>query len=203
MARFGALMGKNTEIHNLLPHLLTYPRSGSHFFEEAFYKKTGERVSRSHTIVQAFDENKNKIKKIVTIIRDPKDTIVSWLTLQKKYGNEANKQSINQALSDYALLYQFFLDNADYIIDFNDLVEYPDLVIKKIMELLGIKQESQSDFYVDENFNKNQYLKSSKILPYYNEINLDGYNIGLCYYEYNRLLAKKITIDQYDKNTKD
>jgi hypothetical protein len=196
MVRFGVLMVEDIKVNESSPHLLTYPRSGSHFFEEEFYKKTGQRVSRSHTIVQAFDGNKNKLKKIVTIIRDPKDSISSLLTLQKKYGNPVDKHSINQALSDYVLLYQFFIDYADYVIDFNDLVEYPELVINKIMEHLKINKKSEFDFDIDENFHPKKYFKSSQILPYYEEINLDGFNLELCYYEYNRILPKKIIIDK-------
>lgn len=182
---------------NKRPHLLTYPRSGSHYFEEVLYTKIGTRIDRSHTIVDVVDGEKNKTKKIITIIRDPEEVIKSTVALQAKFGNKVTDHSIKHALSEYALIHDFLFNNADVVICFNDLVTHPELVINKTLELLKIEYSSKESYSV-EDYKKlvsKTYTPSSKDLPEYKEVKLDNFDIGICYYFYNKLLEKKIIIN--------
>lgn len=184
-------------MNNNPPYLLTYPRSGSHYFHELFYKKTKMAIGRSHRVIDVFDHEKNKTKNIVTIIRDPKETLWSLLALQENYGYETSQGSIKQGMSDYILFYNFLFEYADYIIDFNDLIKYPNLVIGKVVKGLEIKEQDVSEFDIEE-YKKvvgYRYIPSSKKLSEYDEKSFESFNLGLCYYEYEKLLTKKIIID--------
>lgn len=140
------------------------------------------------------DKNNNKTKTILTIARDPKESITSWAAMDKFLGSE--NQRIDQKVTEYILLYNFLYSNADYVIDFVDLIKKPDLVIDNILSLLEINERNSYQFeplllcQTDRCFCT--YFESSKSVDGYEEINLDNYNIDLCYFYYNRLLEKKI-----------
>jgi len=180
----------------MVPHLLTYPRSGSHYFEHLVYAKIGYRFKRSHTIGDVFDKNKIKTKTIITIARNPEESIRSLLTMQKEQGTEVHDDSIRHTISNYALLYQCLYNHADYVIDYNDLIKYPDTIVNKILNFLNIEYNKDSNFIIEDykKFNGERWIQSSKKFDSYNEIKLDNFNIGLCYYEYNKLLEKKVIV---------
>lgn len=179
-------------MNNLPPHLITYPRSGSHFFDKLVYEKTKLHIPRSHTVNWLLDKNNKKIKRIITIARDPRDSVHSWISLHQLF--TPNDQKINEMITEYILLYDFLYEKADYVIDFNDLVEYPDLVTERLLDLLGIDKENSHIFNTNIDYDSKTYKESSKSLVDYKTTDLDEFNIGLCYYYYNRLLEKKITI---------
>jgi len=183
-------------MHSNPPYLLTYPRSGSHYFHQLFYQKTGIRIEGSHTILDLFYKDMNKTKQIITIVRDPKETAMSILAVQSSYGQDVNKDFINHVLSNYILFYKFLYEHADYVIDFNDLVNDSSLVINNFMDYLNIKIEDNLEFTIEDykKFNGEKYLGSSQNLKEYKTISLVDFNTDLCYYEYNKLLEKKIII---------
>lgn len=173
------------------PHLLTYPRSGSHYFDRLIYKQANFHIERSHIVNHLFDKNNKKVRRIITIARDPKESVASWLGLDKSLGNGSWP---NEKVTEYILLYSFLYDNADYVIDFADLIQKPELVGKKILELLEIDKENSYRFVTDTDYDSKAYLDSSKSFGGYKDIVLDNLNIDLCYFYYNRLLEKKIII---------
>lgn len=180
----------------LLPHLITYPRSGSHYFAKLVYEKTMFNIQRSHTVNISFDNNNNKTKTIVTIARDPKDSIVSLIALELGRGFNMTDTRINEIITNYILLYNFLFQEADYVVDFNDLVLYPDAVIEKILGLLEIDDTSYLKFPDNTNYDADEMAKkSSKNIPIYENINLNNFNIELCYLYYNKLLSKAIKFD--------
>jgi hypothetical protein len=179
-------------IENFAPHLLTYPRSGSHYFDKLLYQKANFHIERSHVINHLFDKDNKKIKRIITIARDPKESISSWIGLNKFLSSDY--RGVNEMITDYIFLYNFLYENADYVIDYNDLVEYPNSVTEKILELLEINDKNSSQFVTEIDYDSKTYIKSSKSVPGYNDIDLDGFNVELCYFYYQRLLQKKIII---------
>lgn len=176
------------------PHLSTYPRSGSHYFDRLFEKESGFRIEKTHTVNWVFDKDHNKQRVIITIARDPRDSIASYIAAEHRGVYEVTWQRVNQIVSEYILLYSFLYEHADYVIDFNDLVKYPDTTIKKVIELLDIKEDEHHLFDGDYGQPDPFFVESSKDLPDYNKDSLDDLNIGLCYYYYNKLLEKKIII---------
>lgn len=179
----------------LLPHLVTFPRTGSHYFARLVYEKTMFNIQRSHSINISFDKDNKKIKTIVTIARDPKDTITSLVALQRVQGLDTPDSKINEIITQYIMFCNFLFNEADYVIDFNDLVTHPDIVIDKTLDFLQIDETSHIKFPDKTDYDAKGLAKgSSKIIPGYAEINLDNFNMDLCYLYYNKLLSKSIRV---------
>jgi len=180
-----------------LPYLVTFPRSGSHYFDEIIYKETGINIEKSHAVNELFDERNQKKRKIITIVRDPKDSIISYRANEQKYFKaEPIRQKVrtHQVLSEYILLHNFLYEHADHIIDFNDLTSHPDAVVKKILKELGIDEKDYTNSVRVEIKYDEEYVPSSKELASYNENILDDFDMSLCYFYYNKILEKKIVI---------
>jgi len=182
---------KNVDPNRTVPHLLTYPRSGMHFFDDTLYKMEKIHFSRSHFLDELFDKNNNKQRPILTIARDPIDSISSYLAI---HNGIADEFLTIQRITDYVLMYAFLYENADYVVDFNDLVEYPEAVIKKILSLLNIDKNTYDSFNRGHIPKFKNYIPSSKSLQHYDKSLLNNLDTDLCYYYYNKLLEKKIII---------
>jgi hypothetical protein len=180
-----------------MPSLITFPRSGSHYFDELLYKQEKIHIQKSHSIDELFDANNKKKRKIITIVRDPIDSIISYRASElKDFTPSFDNRNIrtHQVLSEYILLHNFLYEHADYIIDFNDLVLHPEAVINKILSMLEIVEEDYKNFDRSDYPYSKEYLPSSKKLSSYDKNLLDNFDMGLCYFYYNRILEKKIKI---------
>ena len=183
-------------VNQIVPHLLTYPRSGSHYFDDTLYEEEKIHFTKSHYINELFDKDNNKIKTIITISRDPIDSITSYLALYGGYGlyPEGHESVIFEKITEYVLMYSFLCEYADYVIDFDDLITYPKPVIKKILTLLNIDKSKYDNFNRDVIPKYKSFVSSSKSLPKYNSNVLDNFDLGPCYFYYHKLLEKKIII---------
>ena len=175
-------------IPKIVPHVLTYPRSGMHFFDDTLYEIENIHFTKSHFLDDLFDKNNNKQRKIITIARDPIDSICSFIAID----NDRREFSVKQRIADYVFMYAFLCENADYVIDFNDLTAYPEPVIKKILSLLNIDKNHYNKFAQHSLPKFRDYKPSSRSLAGYDKSILDNFDLGLCYYYYHKLLAKKI-----------
>jgi hypothetical protein len=183
-------------INRVIPHLLTYPRSGSHYFDDMLYEEEKIHFTKSHYLDELFDKNNNKTRTIITIARDPVDSICSYVALYNGYGlfTDGHEFVINEKITEYVLMYAFLCENADYVIDFNDLTQNPEPVIRKLLNLLNIDKD-QYGYFDRKNVTKYEsFVPSSKSLPKYNNNLLDNFDTSLCYYYYYKLLEKKIII---------
>jgi len=140
---------------------------------------------------ELFDKNNNKQRVIITIARDPIDSISSYLAI---HHGVADIFLTIQRITDYVLMYAFLCENADYVIDFNDLVTYPEPVVKKILSLLNIDKNEYSLFNRGHISKFKNYVPSSKSLKNYDNSLLDNLDTDLCYFYYNKLLEKKIIL---------
>lgn len=181
-------------VDQVVPHLLTYPRSGSHYFDDTLYKQEKIHFTKGHYIESLFDKNNNKIKPIITIARDPIDSICSYLSLYQNLDVSRDDYTVIENITNYILMYSFLCENADYVIDFNDLIKYPELVIKKVLESLNIDKDKY--YFFNQNFmpKYKNFIPSSKSLPRYRNDFLDDFNTDICYFYYHKLLEKKIII---------
>jgi hypothetical protein len=181
-----------------LPYLVTFPRSGSHYFDELIYKEAGIHIEKSHTLNLLFDKNNNKQRSLITIVRDPIESITSYSAYEQSNSGPrplfATDIRVNQLLTEYMLMHNFLYEHADYVIDFNDLISHPDAVTKKILSLLKINEEDYIFFNTGVMEYSKDYLESSKILSSYDKNLLDKFNFDSCYFYYNRILEKKIII---------
>ena len=180
--------------NKVVPHVLTYPRSGMHFFDDTLYEIENIHFTKSHFLDEVFDKNNNKQRTIITIARDPRDSIYSYLAIHETRKVLNDEFLITQMKTNYVFMYAFLCENADYVVDFNDLVTYPESVIKKILSLVNI-DKGQYDLFNRNKIEKHEkYIPSSKSLEHYIDIVLNGYDLDLCYYYYHKLLEKKIII---------
>lgn len=180
-----------------MPYLITFPRCGSHYFDEIIYKEKQIHIEKSHSVDELFDENNQKKRKIITIVRDPIDSIASYRANEESQLLSPlswSKTRIHQIMSEYILIHNFLYEHADYIIDFNDLILHPKAVVTKIIELLEIPEEDYKNFDRGNYPYAKEYVPSSKSLPSYNKNILDNFNMSLCYFHYNRILERKIII---------
>jgi hypothetical protein len=183
-------------INRVIPHLLTYPRSGSHYFDDMLYEEEKIHFTKSHYLDQLFDKDGSKRRKIITIARDPIDSISSYLALNE-YRLESEEDTvfiIKEKITEYVLMYSFLYDHADCVIDFNDLITYPKPVIKRILGLLNIDKNTYNLFDESDIEKYKGFKPSSKSLSSYDRSMLDGFDLSLCYYYYYKLLENKIII---------
>lgn len=180
-----------------MPYLITFPRSGSHYFDEIIYKEKQIHIEKSHSVDELFDENNQKKRKIITIVRDPIDSIASYRANEERQLLSPLswiKVRIHQIMSEYILLHNFLYEHADYIVDFNDLILHPKAVATKIIELLEIPEEEYKNFDRGNYPYAKEYVPSSKSLPSYNKNILEDFDMSLCYFHYNKILERKIII---------
>jgi hypothetical protein len=178
-------------MNNMPPHLLTYPRSGSHYLDRLIYKKAKFHIERSHAVNHSFDKDNKKIKRILTIARDPKESIISYIALEKHISPSSPPRT-NEMITEYILLYNFLCEHADYVIDYQDLIDQPEAISEKLLETLGINEENSYRFFTNIDYDSKNYVQSSKDLSFYKSINLDNINLNLCYHYYNKLLEKRL-----------
>ena len=176
------------------PHLVTFPRSGSHYLDQLIYKEARISIDKSHSVSEVFDRYGNKQKTILTIVRDPIEAISSYLSIQEKKYGYTNLGRIEETITEYVFTHNFLYEHADLIIDFKDLVSRPDDVVKKVFSLLEIKNTDYRLFKRTPNVWHEEYVPSSKILSEYKEYSMQEHNFGLCYSYYNKILENKIEI---------
>ena len=183
-------------IPKIVPHLLTYPRSGMHFFDDTLWEEEGIHFTKSHYLDELFDKNNNKRRKIITIARDPIDSLASYLSLyhEDNWKSGGHEFIIKEKITEYVLMYSFLCENANYVIDFNDLIQHPESVIRKILGLLDIDKNTYMRFSRVVIEKHKDYIPSSRSSEKYDRSTLDIYDLDLCYYFYHKLFNKRITI---------
>jgi hypothetical protein len=177
-----------------LPHLLTFPRTGSHYLDKLIHDEMHISIEKSHSVTYIFDKEVNKNRTVITIARDPMDSLFSYIALSENNFGPADPTRIEQIVTEYVLMHNFLYEHADIVIDFKDLVERPEATLKKVLELIDIKEKDYHLFDTEYNTKHPEYVESSKILRGYKKHKLDDFNMELCYFHYNRLLEKKIII---------
>lgn len=185
-------------MEKLRPHVVTFPRSGTHYFDKVFSKEAKVKIETSHSVNWLIDADNNKTRTIITIVRDPKDCISSYIAYEENrlVGTqwEINKTRLHQIVTEYILLHHFLYEKADYVIDFDDLITHPEGVAKKIIKLLDIKEDQMYLFDGQFGEEDKDFIESSKKLLHYDNKNLDDFNIDACYFYYNKLLQRKVII---------
>lgn len=124
---------------------------------------------------------------IITIARDPFDSIQSHIAMNRHYNPETYTE--NDYIEYYVGLYKYLYNNANLVIDYNDLINSPKETIKMICNFLGFEKNT-SDYSMLEDNKNIQYLVSSKTVKEYNEKYFKIEDLANCYDEYYKLLSK-------------
>lgn len=165
--------------------IVTYPRSGANYLHHLILNHTSISLHYVHNT-----DKPNET--IISIARDPFESIHSHVTMRKHYhSDEGYNRTYNEQYID---IYNFLYDNATIVIDYKDLVEYPEQVLKKVCSILGFK-EMRNNMPPEKDSKDRSYLVSSKTSNKYNEKHFDLEDIQDCYEPYIKLLSKKIELN--------
>jgi hypothetical protein len=154
----------------------TYPRSGSHFLQNSIHYSTGNFILKTHEPV--YD------KKVISIIRNPLDSIVSSVSMHgiDRSIVKLNKQmfvnipynglSINDFIvkskAKYESFYQYLysLDNNQIIFKYEDLINNIELVIDFLCKEINIIKNIEIDKNIIHNHIYN-HIEKNGITPGY------------------------------------
>lgn len=168
----------------ILHKIVTYPRSGANYLHNLIFNYSSISIGYVH-------KTDNLNGKIITIARDPFESIHSDVTMRKHYHpEECYNKKYNERYID---MYNFLYDNADIVINYKNLIESPNKVIEKTCDMLGFEKllndrpQKGDDEY-------QSYLVSSKTSPKYKEKHFDLEDIKDCYGPYMKLLSKAIDL---------
>lgn len=199
--------------------IVTVPRVGSHYLQERIFAHTGKLVMKYHepqpqtwgyAIKGLLKSNvrfwtgleKDKLK-LITIVRDPKDLLISHVALairQKHKGfvvdenNPLNVDNVIDLAKKFCNDYLELEKSSTIIIDYNQLLLSPFEVTEAIAQQLGI--DIITDKYQSKLVDFGNYFVSSKQLPEYdysknviNQIDLSDF-----YNAYYKILSKSIIL---------
>lgn len=176
--------------------IVTYPRSGSNFLFHYLKNTTDFNITKTHDKVF---NNKN----IITIIRDPFDSISSMITMQYKDLEEYTHNyqfACDARIQQYESFYNYILQNIDFIIDFNDIENKIDKVSNLICKKFDgnktnkIEEINKFDWFKKTATLEDGNIATSKTHQHYDlsRESLRTYSLSKCYKLYNEALSKSI-----------
>ena len=146
--------------------LATYPRSGQHFLREQIKQRLDIKdFHHTHETLKKIDS------KIITIARNPIDSISSWVAMEDYYYKNVDIQKVTKkAKIKYNIYYKYLLKNADIVIDYNFLNSNINEIINDLSIFLNIKQINNIFYNSIANEVDKKHLISSKENNNYNNI---------------------------------
>lgn len=187
-------MSKRTQIV-----LSTYPRSGSVFFKRLISLNAANfsKLKKGDFI---FDFKKthsldNNADLLVTIARNPLDSIVSNTTMMMHYNNANTiSEALTFALKQYCESYKFFIENANVVILFDDLTNNPEAVIKNFLSIF-FKINDYDKILISieiDDMKEEGHLSTSKRSEYYDRVLEACSSLDLSYANllFNQLVSK-------------
>lgn len=154
-------MQRTTEIN-----LITFPRTGSFFLR--YLIDNNMRVVLNKTHVPMHPETP---KTILSILRNPKDTIASYATMLVHYRKEDMPSTVAWVTDNYIDYCRYFIDFASIVVDYDLLISKPQAVLQRLSEQLGLglNEETDIDFHQDDMVDK-EHLSSSKKSEVYEDV---------------------------------
>lgn len=148
--------------------VITFPRSGSFFLKGLIENNSGLKVIKTHV------PDLTKTKTVITIARNPKDTITSYLAMLAEYRDFQDYEGVaKELLNDYVENYKYFMSHADIIIDFDNLVNHPEQTLKAILQATDQDIPEQIEVKtIDTDMIDVEHLSSSKKSLSYNEMSI-------------------------------
>ncbi len=169
--------------------LITFPRSGAHFFQNYLKQATGYEIEKTHKPVD--------IPHVLTIVRDPIESIASFSAMLIEYNGHSVEETVAKLIENYEAYYTYFSHHAELVIDYNKLITEPENTVSKFTDIAGIKFNKIS--YVDDivDMKDKRHFKTSKNKDSYTNsidmLNRMKKELESCYDKYNNLLRKSIS----------
>ena len=138
--------------------LATYPRSGQHVLRENIIQRF-----KINNFVWTHEIEKNLDNKLITIARNPIDSIVSWVAMTNHYNkNENLLKAIKHAQLEYNLFYSYILDYVNVIINYNYLNTEMEKIIQYIGKSFNLTPNNDTVILNIKDEKENKHLVSSK-----------------------------------------
>ena len=164
--------------------IITYPRSGTHYLQNLILTYSSKYIEASH--YEVFDNSF-----IITVVRDPFDSIQSTIAMKKYYFPDTYLD--NDYIKYYIDMCNFLKNHSSIVIDYNDLISFPEEITKNVCDLLGFKKMPMKHEMMKDS-KEYEYLVSSKTVKEYNEEHFNNDQIKECYPVYLDLLSKSIKL---------
>jgi hypothetical protein len=142
--------------------VVTYPRSGLNLLR-ILLGQQGYPIRSSHRF-----EGIDKDTSILTIVRNPLDSVSSYFGMAKTYSDTLEYPGIDKMLETYIETYTWLIENYNYAIYYEDLVSSPDSTVEKLLAHFDMPHKEMKyklDFLQDDPAEK--YLVSSKSTEWY------------------------------------
>jgi hypothetical protein len=176
--------------------IVTIPRTGSNYLDGLITQKIPyfPSIVRTHE----FFENPGHI---ITLARDPKDAVLSRLAMRAAYAKQnltpfPDKFQSFKFMVDYINMGERLYKEARIIIDYDDLINYPDKVIKYIAK--DMQRPYKNIEYKNDLKDKEDksYLVSSKNTTCYTELKplVDSLDFTKAYKVYHKMLSRAIKV---------
>ena len=155
--------------------ILTFPRSGSNYLRELIRQKLRDPnnpdipidIPKTHLPSEADG------KKVISIIRDPYDTMKSLVALALTFPDDHeftvdSGEIFKFPATEYMETYSYITANSDLIIDYRDLVSRPNDVLDHLAQSMNLVVNKEE--YVNQLVDTTNHLVSSKTSKLYNSI---------------------------------
>ena len=186
--------------------LLTFPRTGQHLLRSILQSADIE-LDWTHNIdlpqfIWKADEARpffDGSQTLITLVRDPIDTITSALVYdmyQNNYTLKNIKMFSGVIVDDYVVFWKYLLENCKIFIDYDDLINNRDKTVDHLFNLLNIKKER--DFGNIIQAYEPNHMVSSKDNHLYDKVKSEvlAMNLNKCYDIYQECKNKTIKVDK-------
>ena len=174
--------------------LLTIPRTGSNYLLSLMKQK----ILGLPNIDATHHFTKNN-KYIITLARDPKDTTISRSAMSGIITKPINKGLCLHHLNAYVELSEKLYEQAKIVIAYDDLINYPDKVIKYLAKEMNLTyKDVKYKPVLKDNLIAN-YIVTSKTLSHYDDLKpvMNTLDFTAAYDIYNKMLSKAISLDDF------
>ncbi len=177
----------------------TYPRSGKTFFVSTLAHNTFVKLPHTHLHEGENAELLKEYENILTIIRDPLESVSSLITmeytyyeeLQKTYKEDINlfiKNKILERIKQYEDFYSIIIKEANIFIDFTKLVYQTEDVIVSVANKLDLEIRTKNFSNSVKDDPSVNFLKTSQNQKIYIDICkiIQKQDLNICYDLFNK-----------------
>lgn len=167
--------------------IVTIQRTGSHLLSALMLQNMEEM-----TLIKKHDFDGTDGKTIITIARNPIDTIVSDICLSFHYDGWEDR-FFDTTIRQYTNFGNEIIDRADIFIDYNHLISNPKPVIERLAKELNVKivENNYKVNHIKDNID-NKSLRSSKTYKDYDKVMaiVKQLDLSRCQEVYERMIEK-------------
>lgn len=152
----------------MLPTLICFPRSGSNFFLQQFWRRTGVHLEMTHLAIDVMGS--------ISCIRNPIDTLSSLLTMdyeatRMRFLKRCYDFTLDQFLEtraekiifDYIQFYKVLNRSNAVVVDYEVMQKDVDGVVKSICDLFDVKmlETLQDEYKLKDDLVKGYLIRST------------------------------------------